>query len=80
MSNEITIKQDDFQEVNPKAVKKKREPFTMEVAFVQKPSEVVEAFREYKEQVITANIREHIPQHMQSDLLNQFAKEGYIQG
>ena len=56
--------------------KKSSNKYEIEIVFNNKPAP--EAWRDFEENVIGANMREHIPAHLQRPLLDKFIESGLM--
>jgi len=59
-----------------KPKKKNGRSYDVEIVFKNTPS--LEDWRAFRESVISANMQEHIPEHLQQPLLDKFVEAGLM--
>lgn len=60
----------------PDKPKKDGRLYDVEITFKNKPSP--ESWRKFKESIISANLQEHVPAHLQKPLLDKFVDAGLM--
>ena len=74
--NHIFLIRGGVVDIKPNKPKKKLRTDDIEIIFVNKPSANI--WTKYRESVISANIEEHIPAHLQKLLLSEFVEAGLM--